>query len=182
MNITLDTDTGDCIINGERFKLVKPEEPKQTRRQDIADVMETMLGAVEWDDNVKKIQGWYYGRLVKAAWCATCVSYCAAQCDVLGKLGGKHESCSKWIKDLIALNLVDATPRYGGGAYKAKRGDLLFIGGTLASPDHIGAIAAIDHDTGVIKLVSGNSADSIRYSWHNYKKDNNVLAFVRVPY
>lgn len=38
-------------------------------------LMEPYLGTKEYDGIVEDIQKWYYGRLIKAPWCSTCMSY-----------------------------------------------------------------------------------------------------------
>ena len=52
-------------------------ESGTTRGQKMLTDMAQYVGTVEYEGIVKTIQEWYYGSLVKAAWCATAISYFA---------------------------------------------------------------------------------------------------------
>ena len=52
-------------------------ESGTTRGQMMLTDMAQYVGTVEYEGIVETIQKWYYGSLVKAAWCATAISYFA---------------------------------------------------------------------------------------------------------
>lgn len=149
----------------------------------MADIMESMLGAVEYDETVTKIQTWFYGTLMKTAWCCTCVSYCAEKAGVAAQTG-KYENVDSMKEFMNSINRLDCTKRYGGGAYKPKRGDVVFmsIAYSYADCTHVGVVAEVDNATGYLKVISGNSNDSIRYTEYNYLQDDYVVAFGNITY
>ena len=65
----IDTEAGTCQPYGEPIAL------------NIVDFLARYEGAKEYNGIVGAIQTWYYGSLVKAPWCATCMSW------VFNKLG-----------------------------------------------------------------------------------------------
>ena len=79
---------------------------------------------------------------------------------------------------------LDCTPNYGGGAYKAKRGDLVFFSDnhTYADCTHVGVVQAINYDTGYLQWIGGNTSDAISSKKTNYLTDKYVVAFGRVDY
>ena len=184
--IEITTDAASITINGKVFRLDGQgvEEIKGTSATDktIADFYEQHLGVKEYEGIVKTIQEWYYGRLVKAAWCATSFSYFA---HLAGKSEyvGKFENVNRLKEHLNNKNLLDCTKNYLGGNYQAKRGDAVFLSSTHKFSDctHVGCVSSIDHTTGKLVVVSGNSQDSIRLDEYNYLTDPYVVAFGRIP-
>lgn len=176
MKITIDTTLRSCTF----------EEENVSRGTNCADELTKYNGTKEYDGIVVEIQKWYYGRLVKAPWCATCVSYF---CNKYAKNGSfmqthKYESCTAMRAALIKNNLYDSTKHYGGGNYKAKIGDIVFISwkNNANSPDHVGFVYYINHTTGELSVISGNSSDMIKIDNYNYITDKRVVGFGRVDY
>lgn len=149
----------------------------------IADFMEQKEGAKEWDSTVTEIQKWFYGNLSKTAWCATSLSYFADIANV-GEQTGRFENVDSMKDFMNTRKMLDCTAIYGGGNYKAKRGDIIFFSSYHSFKDctHVGVVQEIDHTTGSVKWIGGNTDDSIKSKTSNYKKDNYVVAFGRVDY
>lgn len=98
MKIEIDTETGKIIVDGKEI-IVKKEEKKS-----LVNAFMKYLGVKEYNGAVSNIQKWYYGRLVKASWCATAVSYFANQLGLLDKIGGKNENVYRMMKACEALD------------------------------------------------------------------------------
>lgn len=120
----------------------------------MADFIETMEGAVEWDATVGRIQQWYYGSYVKDAWCATTVSYAAYNCGVQGQVGRQENVDVLWQK----MNADKwYTANYGGTNRLPKRGDVIFFSRnhTTADLTHVGVVTKVVGTT--ISYISGNT-------------------------
>lgn len=176
MKVSFDTEKKEAIIDGVVYDL------QERKSKTMADTIEQWIGAKEWDETVTTIQNWYYGSMRKTAWCCTTVSYTAEVTGVLNQLGGKAEDCDVLKNRMIGLNRLDATKNHGGGAYNAKRGDVVFISSkeTLADVTHVGIVSKINLDNGELVVTSGNSSDSIKQDRYNYFTDKRVVAFGRV--
>lgn len=57
----------------------------------LTQAFERYIGVKEYNGIVGVIQTWFYGTMVRAAWCATSMSYFANECGILDQLGGKNE-------------------------------------------------------------------------------------------
>lgn len=109
----IDTEAGTCepyIAN------TPPESPVG---QKLLDLMKPFIGTKEYDGVVSDIQRWYYGTLIKAPWCATCLSY------FLNKAGVD-------IKDENVYGLFLKAQASGRGSIiknpeSLKKGDIVFI-------------------------------------------------------
>lgn len=174
MDIRINTESKQAFINGEEYLLTKKSQLKN-----LADVIEQWIGAKEWDETVTTIITWYYGDMRKVAWCAITVSYVANLLDKLDQIGGKAADCDVIKNRMISLDRLDATAQYGGGAYQAKRGDIIFLSSkhTLEDVTHVGIVSEIDHATGRVVVTSGNSADQIKKDEYNYRTNPKVVAF-----
>lgn len=141
------------------------------------------IGTREYDGIVKKIQEWYYGRLVKASWCCTSLSYFAELCGV-GDQTGKHENVDRMKDYMRNRDMLDCTKNYGGGQYKPKMGDIVFMSSKHDFNDctHVGAVYSIDNITGRIDVISGNCDDMIKIKSYNYLTDKYIVAFGRIIY
>lgn len=73
----------------------------------IVDEFEKYIGVHEYDGIVATIQIWYYGTLVRDAWCATSTSYFANVAGILDQIGGKHEGVSEMLDATRALHKND---------------------------------------------------------------------------
>lgn len=168
MKYIIDTEAGTCKPYGGQLKY-----------DTIADAMEAWAGAKEWDEKVTKIQTWFYGRLVKDAWCATGLSYFSAAVEKEDQTG-KFENVDLMKDHMNKLGRLDCTANYGGGAYRPKRGDVVFMSSkhTYADCTHVGTVSAINHNTGEVTICSCNDKnDSIGFQVRNYKTDRYVVAF-----
>ena len=149
----------------------------------LADCFEAYEGTKEYNGIVAKIQEWYYGYVSKTAWCATSVSYFADYIGIADQVG-KYENVDKMKEHFNTRGFLDCTPTYGGGAYKAKRGDLVFFSDnhTYADCTHVGVVQSINHNTGYLQWIGGNTSDAISSRETNYLTDKYVVAFGRVDY
>ena len=95
----VDTDTGTCVPYDTSTYGVR-----------LLSLMETHLGTREYDGIAATIQKWYYGSLVKAAWCATCLSYFLDQAGIKG------------VKEENVFNLLTAARNSG-------KGKVILVGG-----------------------------------------------------
>lgn len=166
------------IVDTERLTITPLDETSE--KKTLADIMTPWIGTKEYDGVIAEIQNWYYGRLVKDAWCATAVSYAA---HLLGgeieKIVGKYENVDSMKKHLVNQNRLDCTKNYGGGAYKPVRGDLVFFSAVHNYKDctHVGVILTADNKTGYLETVSGNASDMVKRDTYNYLNDRYVVAF-----
>ena len=111
----VDTEKGTCV-------LYEPG-PGVNYGEQLLALMGPHLGTREYDGIVADIQKWYYGSLVKAAWCATCLSY------FLDKSG------LKGVKEENVFNLLTAARNsgrgefilVGGGTHDIHPGDIVFL-------------------------------------------------------
>ena len=79
------------------------DSPAITHGEHLLGLMRPYLGTKEYEGVVADIQKWYYGSLVKAPWCATCLSYFLDQVELKG------------IKDENVFNLLTKAQRSGKG-------------------------------------------------------------------
>lgn len=131
----------------------------------IADYMLMDLGAKEWDETVRKIQKWFYGSFIKAAWCATAVSYYAYRAGK--KVVGRFENVDSMKDHMNNQGLLDCTKNYGGGNYTPKKGDLVFMSSRYTYSDctHVGVLFNLTGNTATI--ISGNSSNMIQLDTYN---------------
>lgn len=148
----IDTEAGTCQPYGAPIAL------------NTADFLARYEGAKEYDSVVSTIQKWYYGSLVKAPWCATCMSW------ALAMLGVRVEKAEN-VYTLMRNCQYAATQGYGTFYSKSelpelKRGDvcfLLFSGTTMTttSKKHVTAFIEKPSDER-IRCIGGNQSDQIR--------------------
>lgn len=171
MKYLIDTDTGTCV----------PYTGVVLTFNNIADAMESCLGAKEWDETVEKIQKWFYGSFVKAAWCATGVSYFSMLAHKLTQTG-QYENVDSMKEYMDSRGMLDCTKNYGGGAYVPKRGDIVFMSNKYSYLDctHVGVVSEIDTHTGKVVVVSCNCDDMIKKKTYNYLTDKYVVAWGRI--
>lgn len=125
-------------------------------------ILQANRGVKEYEGIVAEIQKWYYGSLVKASWCATCLSYLLEKAGIKGH---KSDNVNK-------LRVSLSQNHYYGTYYEKndipvmiKRGDILFWlwnGNTMldTSSKHVG-IAEYDSSGDKIYCVGGNQKDKI---------------------
>lgn len=149
----IDTDTGTC-------------QPYQNNAKNVTDFLYQYEGAKEYDAVVAAIQKWYYGSLVTAPWCATCMSW------VFNKLSTPVDKAEN-VYTLMRNCQYAATQGHGTFYSKSelpelKRGDvcfLLFSGTTMTttSKKHVTAYVK-DVEGGRIRCIGGNQSDQIKAS------------------
>ena len=151
----IDTEAGTCQPYGEPIAL------------NIVDFLEKYEGAKEYGGIVGAIQTWYYGSLVKAPWCATCMSW------VFNKLGIQVDKAEN-VYTLMRNCQYAATQGHGTFFSRSElppelnRGDvcfLLFSGTTMTTTSKKHVTAFID-DAGVgrIRCIGGNQTSMIKES------------------
>lgn len=175
MKIDIDSDLKTISVDGVQ---IYPNILCQT----MADLFEQHLGVTEYNGIVIDIQTWYYGRLVKAAWCATSVSYFADKAKVSNQVG-KHENCDRMKDFMSAKGKLHKVKRYGGdGKYIPKRGDVVFMSSKNTYNDitHVGVVSSISGNE--LKVVSGNMKDMIRIDTYYLNTSTYVVAFGEVEY
>ena len=154
----IDTEAGTC----------QPYEVSM-EKGDIVDFLVQYEGAKEYNGIVGAIQTWYYGSLVKAPWCATCMSW------VFNKLGIPVDKAEN-VYTLMRNCQYAATQGHGTFYSKSelpelKRGDvcfLLFSGTTMTttSKKHVTTFVK-DAGMGRICCIGGNQSDQIKVSDYN---------------
>lgn len=130
----------------------------------IASGFEVNEGVKEYEGIVATIQTWYYGRLVKASWCATAMSF---MMHSAGLHGIREENVN-----LLRI-ACKAKALAGKGAFYDKsklpltirRGDVcfwLFDGSTMTnnSKKHVN-VCTVDTDSQTIQCIGGNQDDKI---------------------
>lgn len=155
----------------------------------IADLMMKDIGAVEWDAVVGKIQTWYYGSYVKAAWCTTAISYYANEMGLIPNAWKKNENVDSAWRDVYAMypELCWRTANYGGADKMPKRGDIIFFSSvhTTADLTHVGCVTSVSGTS--ISYVSGNTSNPSGGNDGIFEKtlsitNNYVVCFYALPY
>lgn len=149
----IDTDLGTCT-------------PFNTSSQsNAADFLAQYEGAKEYGGIVGTIQTWYYGSLVKAPWCATCMSW------AFNRLGIPVDKAEN-VYTLMRNCQYAATQGHGTFFNKSElpsklsKGDvcfLLFNGTTMTatSKKHVTACVE-DSGLGRIRCIGGNQTNMIK--------------------
>lgn len=164
----IDTDSGTCTL----YNTNSPSN--------VADFLAQYEGAREYEGIVADIQKWYYGSLVKAPWCATCMSW------VFHKLGIPVDKAEN-VYTLMRNCQYAATQGHGTFYSKSElpprleKGDvcfLLFTGTTMTttSKKHVTACVE-DSRLGSIRCIGGNQSDQIKVTVY----DRGVLYAVYRP-
>ena len=172
MQITVVGDIKSLVIDG--VEMVKP------KLKNLADAFREHLGTKEYSGVVAKIQKWYYGSLIKDAWCTTALSYFSNECGLLEQTG-KHENVDRMKDYMNKRGKIKMSKAYGGD-YIPKKGDVVFFSGknTYADCTHVGAILSIEGD--MITWVAGNTSDKIDFRTHNMKTNKYVVCFGEIDY
>ena len=148
----IDTDLGTCQPYGTPIAL------------NIVDFLARYKGAKEYDDVVATIQTWYYGSLVKAPWCATCMSWVFNQ---LGIPVDKAENVYTLMRNCQYAATQGHGTFYGRSELpELEKGDvcfLLFTGTTMTttSKKHVTAFIARP-SAERIRCIGGNQSDKIQ--------------------
>lgn len=172
MKIEVHGDIKSLVIDG--VEMIKP------KTKNLAQEFKKHLGVKEYTGIVETIQKWYYGSLVKDAWCATSMSYFAEQCNLSEQIG-KHENVDKMKEYMEKRGKIKMSPSYGG-SYKPKKGDVVFFskGNTYTDCTHVGTVLSISGDN--ITWVGGNTGDAITTRINNMRYDKYLVCFGEVDY
>lgn len=128
----------------------------------IVNEFEKYIGTREYDGIVETIQRWYYGTLVKDAWCATSTSYFANVAGIIDQIGGKHEGVSEMMDATRALHKTDGRFfEYPHIPRDLKKNDIIFFKRNGAS--HVAHLWRDESYLGVgtINVLGGNQSDMI---------------------
>ena len=128
----------------------------------IVDEFNKYIGTVEYNGIVATIQKWYYGTLVKDAWCATSTSYFANVAGILDQLGGKNEGVYEMMNACRALHKNDGRFwDYPNIPRQLKKHDIIFF--KRSGMSHVAHCWCDQTYTGsgTINVLGGNQSDMI---------------------
>lgn len=128
----------------------------------IVDEFMKYIGTVEYNGIVATIQRWYYGSLVKDAWCATSTSYFANVAGIIDQIGGKNEGVYEMMNATKKLHQRDGRFwEYPNIPYNLKKHDIIFFKRNGMS--HVAHCWKDETYTGsgTINVLGGNQSDSI---------------------
>lgn len=139
----------------------------------ITDYFEQYEGTTEYNGIVALIQRWYYGTLIKAAWCATSISYFSEIRGILGQIGGKNENvyemmqaCQRASQDTGRGAFFNRADLPAGAAIK--RGAIVFMmfdegRMTSGSRKHVttAKVTTLYTGEGSFRAIGGNQNDGI---------------------
>lgn len=153
---------------------------EENKKMTIVEFFEKHQGVTEYNGIVATIQKWFYGSLVRDAWCATSTSYAADQAGILDQIGGKNEGVSEMMAACKKLHERDG--RFYGYSkipYQLKRNDIVFFKRNGSS--HVAHVweDCFYTGSGYINVIGGNQSDMI------CKKDYrqaNISAIYRPDY
>ena len=148
----IDTEAGTCRPYGTPIAL------------NIVDFLARYKGAKEYDGVVATIQKWYYGSLVKAPWCATCMSWVFNQ---LGIPVDKAENVYTLMRNCQYAATQGHGTFYGRSELpELEKGDvcfLLFTGTTMTTTSKKRVTALIARPSAErIRCIGGNQSDKIQ--------------------
>lgn len=172
MEIKIVGDIQSLIIDGKEMIVPKVKN--------LADEFLKYAGTKEYTGIVEDIQKWYYGRMVKDAWCTTSMSYFANVCG-LSEQVGKHENVDRMKEYMASKGKIRMSPSYGG-TYTPKKGDIVFFSSKHIYEDcnHVGTVISLTSD--VLKWIGGNTSDAISTRVNNIKIDKYVVCFGEIDY
>lgn len=75
--------------------LIDEEHAKTDYGRTIFEGFDANRNVIEYNGIVGTIQKWYYGSIVKSAWCATSMSYFANRAGCLDRIGGKNDNVNQ---------------------------------------------------------------------------------------
>lgn len=152
----------EVIIDGVKYV---PNVSRETNKPTLADWFEKYDGTKEYDGIVETIQKWYYGKLVKASWCATSLSYALSRLGIMKYTIGSKQENVKLLYDALkntgTASVVDITGTL-------KRGDIVIFkwesGGlfTTTCKKHVAVVQkdSFSHE-GTVTVIGGNQDNKI---------------------
>lgn len=134
------------------------------KKKDFVSLLQEHRGVTEYNGVVGDIQRWYYGTLVKSAWCATAISYFANMLGLLSDIGGKNSNVYQMYLD-CKVNGTGQMFDKNDIPKELKRNDILFW---LWKDDvmidtsskHVG-VCEYDTSSDKIYCIGGNQKDKI---------------------
>ena len=130
---------------------------------DMVRALQEHRGDREYEGFCRTVQEWFYGSVVKAAWCATTVSYLAFQAGLLQRKQGLDNVF--WLmEEFKGLNGIKGT-FFGTPPQTIQKGDILFWlwegdKMTSTSNKHVG-LAEYDSTTDKIYCIGGNQKNKV---------------------
>lgn len=161
------------IIDLETMTVEECKEPAKEPTKEpanepltLADLFAEHRGVKEYDGIVAEIQKWFYGSLVKAAWCATSLSYFADKLGIIKQIGGKNENVYQMYINAKMARPIQMVDKADLKDLTITKGDILFFdwggnGMSHGTPKHVG-VAALDCKPGEpLFCIGGNQKDKI---------------------
>ena len=134
------------------------------------------IGTREYDGIVAVIQNWFYGKMVKAAWCATSMSYFANKCGILDQLGGKNQGVWEMYNACKVAHKGGTFYDYGFLPEKIPEGAVCFFLRNGASHVTVCADTRTYNPTNYLICLGGNQNDAIQSK--AYKMANLQAIFI----
>lgn len=142
----------------------------------ILEQFERYKGTREYDGIVRVIQEWFYGYFKEDAWCATSVSYFAAQCGILDQIGGKNEGVWEMYNKCKVAHKGGRFYDYGDIPDSIPRGAIVFLLRKGASHVTVAYESRTYNQYNYLACLGGNQSDMIRVS--NYPMGQIQAVFV----
>lgn len=143
-----------------------PKEDGEESVLTVVDVFEKYRGTREYDGVVAVIQKWYYGSVVKAAWCATSMSWALAQLGLMKKTIGTKQENVYLFEKALENNLCQEV-EYPDDA---KAGDIIILNfsarWSITANKHVTAFTG-QREGDVFYCIGGNQSDSIKVTGYN---------------
>lgn len=172
MLISINTETQTLTIDNKTYSY-KKQNTVNKKQLTVADWFEKYEGVKEYDGIVATVQKWFYGTLVKSAWCATSMSYALAQLGLLKyTIGTKEDNCYNFYEKAKKCKTCIFLPLDGDFL----RGDILIFKWDIGefSPDSSKHITSVYNYTQsseeYIPCIGGNQNDSIKVSYYHRTK------------
>lgn len=157
----------EIVINGTVYN----KEETHPNFFTVADVFMHYQGTQEWDGIIPTIQKWFYGSMVKTAWCAT------SMCWVLAQLGLRQYTLQGKSDNVFNLNtrLRDAVSHGRCDEKKIediKYGDIIIFSwdGNFRPDSSKHVTSAIKLDGDHIKCIGGNQSNGINVASYDIHK------------
>lgn len=142
---------------------VTPYDASRGAGGKMVEILRSYRGDTEYTGYCKTVQEWFYGTLVKSAWCATTVSYLAFQEGVLSR-EQCHDNVFYLMKNFKILDGIKGT-FYDVPPQTIQKGDILFWlwegdAMTPMSKKHVG-LAEYDSAADKIFCIGGNQKNKV---------------------
>lgn len=178
---TLTTQESYYLSSLELAELMYPETTMNSSYFTVTDVFEKYVGTREYDGIVAVIQKWFYGSLVKAAWCATSMCWCLAQLGLRAyTIDGKYENVYNLFTALtqgVKKGKCDIVTNVN----QLKRGDIIVLNYsgnfTTTSSKHVTSFVRMENNQ--LVCLGGNQNDGINYRKYN---SENIVGMFRPHY